>query len=52
MAAVLQGTPVRQQVHWSERVAHVALVAVSLVLLAFLAGPLLSILQQSLQDHG
>jgi iron(III) transport system permease protein len=42
--------PVRQRVHWSERIAHVALAAVALALLAFLALPLGAILQQSLQD--
>jgi iron(III) transport system permease protein len=40
----------RQQVHWSERIAHVVLALVALALLAFLAGPLAAILQQSLQD--
>src|SRR5512143_438908 len=50
MSAVLKAAPVRQQVHWSERIAHAALLLVAVVLLAFLAGPLVSILQQSLQD--
>jgi len=51
-AAVLggPGAPLRQRVHWSERIAHVALAAVALALLAFLAFPLGAILQQSLQD--
>lgn len=34
----------------SDRVAHVALTGVALLLLAFLAGPLMAILQQALQD--
>ena len=36
--------------HWSDRIAHVALVVVALALLAFLAAPLTAILQQSVQD--
>jgi iron(III) transport system permease protein len=43
-------TPVRQRVHASERVAHAVLVLVALALLAFLAAPLLAILQKSVQD--
>jgi iron(III) transport system permease protein len=50
MTAVLTPTRVRLQVPPSERIAHVVLVLVALALLAFLAGPLASILQQSLQD--
>ncbi len=50
MSAVLEGSPVRQQVHWSERIAHAALIGVAIGLLAFLAAPLTAILQQSLQD--
>ncbi|HSC00882.1 MAG TPA: putative 2-aminoethylphosphonate ABC transporter permease subunit, partial [Burkholderiaceae bacterium] len=50
MSAVLKAAPVRQQVHWSERIAHAVLLLVAAGLLAFLAAPLLSILQQSLQD--
>jgi iron(III) transport system permease protein len=49
-ALALAGAPVRQRVHWSERFAHVALIAVALALLAFLAAPLGAILQQSLED--
>jgi iron(III) transport system permease protein len=48
MAAL--AAPVRQRVHWTERIAHGALLLVALALLAFLAGPLAAILQQSLQD--
>ena len=40
----------RQRVHWSERIAHLALTLVALALLAFLAAPLLAILQKSVQD--
>jgi iron(III) transport system permease protein len=50
LAAVLKATPVHQQVHWSERIAHVVLIVVALAMLVFLAGPLGSILQQSVQD--
>ena len=41
---------VRLRTHWTERIAHVALLLVALVLLAFLAAPLVSILLKSLQD--
>jgi iron(III) transport system permease protein len=54
MAAVLpvpEATPVRQAAHWSDRVAHLALLAVALLLVAFLALPLLSILLQALQGR-
>ncbi len=37
--------------HWTDRIAHLALLAVALVLLAFLAAPLLSILAKSLQGR-
>ena len=49
LAAVLP--PVRQRVHWSERIAHVALAGVALVLLVFLAAPLSKVLLQAMQDH-
>ena len=38
------------RVHWTDRLAHVALAAVALLLLAFLAAPLAAILLKSLQD--
>ena len=38
------------RVHWTDRLAHVALGAVALVLLVFLAAPLLAILVKSVQD--
>jgi iron(III) transport system permease protein len=50
VSAVLKHSPERQQVHWSERIAHAALILVAIGLLAFLAAPLTAILQQSLQD--
>jgi iron(III) transport system permease protein len=53
MSAVLpvpEVVPVRQAAHWSDRVASLALVGVALLLVAFLALPLLAILQQALQD--
>ena len=40
---------VRQQAHWTDRIAHGALACIALVLLAFLAAPLLSIAQQALE---
>jgi iron(III) transport system permease protein len=53
MAAVLPvaraGAPVRQSAHWTDRIAHAALLAVALALVAFLALPLLTILLQALQ---
>lgn len=52
MAAVLPApaeVPVRQSTHWTDRVAHLALLAVALVLTAFLALPLLAILLQAVQ---
>ena len=54
MAAVLpvpEAAPVRQAAHWSDRVAHLALLAVALLLVAFLALPLLAILLQALQGR-
>jgi iron(III) transport system permease protein len=53
MAAVLpipRTAPVRQSAHWTDRIAHLALLFVALALVAFLALPLLSILLQALQD--
>ena len=47
MAAVLpvpEAAPVRQSAHWSDRVAHGVLLLVALLLLAFLALPLATIL--------
>jgi iron(III) transport system permease protein len=41
--------PVRQQAHWTDRIAYVAMALVALALVAFLALPLVSILQQALQ---
>jgi ABC-type spermidine/putrescine transport system permease subunit I len=42
---------VKQKAHWTDRVAHGALALIAVVLLAFLAGPLLSILLQALQGR-
>jgi len=53
MAAVLSlpDAPVlRQRAHWTDRVAHAAMLALIAVLLVFLAGPLASILVKSLQN--
>ena len=49
-SAALTPAPLRQRVHWSERIAHAALALVALVLLAFLAAPLGKILLQAMQD--
>ena len=49
LAAAL--APVRQRVHWSERIAHAGLAIVALLLLAFLAAPLAKILLQAMQDR-
>ncbi|MEN9768860.1 MAG: Putrescine transport system permease protein PotH, partial [Pseudomonadota bacterium] len=43
-------TPVRQKAHWSDWIGRVVLAAVLLLLLAFLAAPLLAILMQALED--
>ena len=55
MSAVLPASPsapraVRQRAHWSDRVAHAALLLITLVLVVFLALPLASILVKALQD--
>ncbi|MEO7853065.1 MAG: putative 2-aminoethylphosphonate ABC transporter permease subunit, partial [Rubrivivax sp.] len=39
------------RLHWTDRIAHVALLLMALVLLALLAAPLLSILVKSLQGR-
>ncbi len=55
MAAVLPAVaagPVRQSTHWTDRIAHVALLVVALMLVSFLALPLLTILQQALEGKG
>ena len=50
MAAVLpEPAVVRLKSHWSDRLAHLALAAIALLLLVFLAFPLLSILTQSVE---
>lgn len=50
MAAVLAAPPVRQNFHWIDRIAHVLLALVAILLIAFIAFPLLSILQQAVQS--
>ncbi|KNZ31591.1 MAG: phosphonate ABC transporter permease [Methylibium sp. NZG] len=40
----------RLHAHWTDRIAHVALVLVALALLAFLGAPLLAILKKALED--
>lgn len=51
MSAVLKQavTPVRIRAHWTDRIAHLAIAAVALVLVVFLAFPLLSILTQAIE---
>jgi iron(III) transport system permease protein len=54
MAAVLPaagelGAPVKQSAHWTDRIAHAALLVVALALVAFLALPLAAILVHSFQ---
>jgi iron(III) transport system permease protein len=39
------------KVHWTERLAHTGMVIVALALLAFLAAPLLAILQKSIENN-
>ncbi|MGH8706202.1 MAG: putative 2-aminoethylphosphonate ABC transporter permease subunit, partial [Burkholderiales bacterium] len=51
MSAVL-AAPVRQRVHWSDRIGHVLLAAIAVALAAFLAGPLAAILAQSVEGKG
>jgi iron(III) transport system permease protein len=53
MAAVLPlsaAPALRQRAHWTDRVAHAAMLALVAVLLVFLAGPLAAILVKSLQN--
>jgi len=53
MSAVLSSSPVialRQRAHWTDRIAHAALLLVVLALVVFLALPLASILVKSLQN--
>jgi len=49
-ATTLVAAAARQRVHWTDRTAHVALGLLALVLVAFLAGPLIAILAQSVED--
>ena len=50
MSAVLrQAAPLRQRVHWTDRVAHLLLGAIAAALAAFLAAPLLAVLAQSVE---
>ena len=54
MSAVLPGPltrAVKLKQHWVDRLAHLLIGLIALALIAFLAGPLLSILLQALQGH-
>ncbi len=50
MQAVIVRTVVKQQTHWVDYLGHLLLGLIAIVLVAFLAAPLLAILQQALQD--
>ena len=51
MSAVLAaGERVRLRVHWTDRTAHLLLAGIALLLALFLAGPLASVLLQSVED--
>jgi len=50
VAAQAPDAPSRQRVHWSDRIAHLALALVALVLVAFLAAPLATILIKAVED--
>ena len=51
MSSVLRaGAHVRLRIHWTDRTAHLLLAAIALALVAFLAGPLLAVLAQSVED--
>ena len=50
--AVPAARALRQRSHWSDRVAHGALLVIALALVAFLALPLATILAKALQDKG
>ena len=43
-------TEVTQRVHWTDRLGHMVLIIIALALLVFLAGPLFSILAQSVES--
>ncbi|WP_374664358.1 putative 2-aminoethylphosphonate ABC transporter permease subunit [Ramlibacter sp.] len=54
MSAVLpapSATPVKQAAHWSDRIAHAALLVVAVALVAFLAFPLAAILMQAVEGQ-
>ena len=53
MSAVLKrpAAQVRQKAHWSDRIAHLTIAAVALVLVVFLAFPLLAILTQAVEGR-
>lgn len=50
MQAVIARNAVKQQTHWVDYLGHLLLALIALVLLVFLAAPLLAILQQAVQD--
>ena len=50
MQAVIVRPAVKQKTHWVDYLGHLLLGLIALVLLIFLAAPLLAILQQALQD--
>jgi len=50
MQAAIVRPAVKQQTHWVDYIGHMLLALIALVLLAFLAAPLLAILLQALED--
>jgi iron(III) transport system permease protein len=44
--------PVRQKTHWIDHLAYAALALAAIILIVFLAAPLLAILQQALENKG
>ncbi|MDH5540434.1 MAG: putative 2-aminoethylphosphonate ABC transporter permease subunit [Rhizobacter sp.] len=51
VAAQTRRQPLALRVHWTDRIAHLLLAVVAVVLLAFLGAPLLAILQKALEDN-
>ena len=50
MSALAAVAQIRQRVHWTDRAGHLLLAAIAIALAVFLAGPLLAILAQSIED--
>lgn len=52
MPTVVKSAPLRLHTHWSERIAHSVLIAIVLILLIGLIGPLIAILMQAILPEG